>query len=155
MKIILAFESKSVIIVVNQTTMPDPDPIKFISEEPGSHVATNAVRFLSEFSRKVERRVYGQMNIECPNNTAGVFVAYTIFPGGDFYCWFMEFGHLFLVVLVNEKLKTLKVAPVTEGNIFATFVAGVANQLNLKHNYPIEDVDKFTPSTKGIMSDNS
>lgn len=115
-----------------------PDPIEYIAENPKHHVAPNAVMHLVPFAKETGRRTMGQINIEVDGNPSGVYVFYTVFPSGDFFCWFIESLHLFLVVLVDENIKTVKVAKMDDMPKFTAEVASVADQLNIKNHYPVD-----------------
>lgn len=135
---------------MSEPTEDDTDPIKFIAENPKTHVAVNAVRFLAQIEQQTPRKIYGQIQIEAQFPLPCCF---GIFPGGDFYCWFVEAQHFFVVLLVNENgeetVKTVAVFAPHESEQLGGFLSSLINQLNIKHGYPIESPNSFVPAETG------
>lgn len=120
--------------------------LRTLQEEPEHHAVPATIRPLTESSKESGRRLNGQISIE--KEQGELPSMFTIYPSGDFWCWWCECGYFIIVALVDEKCKCLGVISVLELGKFKAAINNIANQLNLKNNYPVQNPDDFKPVEK-------
>jgi hypothetical protein len=116
---------------------PDPLPMTDLAN-PENHLATQIINEIVKYAKQEDRKVFGQMNIETQVEE-GLNVFYQVYPGGDFFLWFVENGWFTLIALVDEKYKTLARNPVDEMDVFYKTVQTISAALDTKHGIIPED----------------
>lgn len=113
---------------------------------PADHIVFRTAEGTAEVAKQLGKRIFGQLSMEHDDFPSGVQLMLCCYPDGDLYVWFMENLHFVLVAKVDGRAKTLALIPVDHANEFMGHVNAVANKMNLKHNYPVEYPDDFTPT---------
>lgn len=110
---------------------PNPLPLTDL-EHPENHLATQIINEIVKYAKLYNRKVFGQMNIET-EIAEGLNVFYQVYPGGDFFLWFVENGWFTLIGLVDEKYKTLARNPADQMQQFYDTVHTISIALDHKH----------------------
>lgn len=109
------------------------------------HSAVAVASFLAKSAEGLGKRLFSQVNIEVEEQSQGYNVLLCNYPGGDWYCWFIDGVHFVLIALVNEKMKVLGIMSVTQGEEFRKLLSQVSNDMNIGNHYPVENPEEFTP----------
>jgi hypothetical protein len=114
------------------------------NKNPQDHIAAHLCLAMAEEAKRQGKRMLGQLAVETDNGDCNVMFAG--YGNGDCYCWFVEMEHFVLIAHIEERWKTLGLHHINHAGEFQVLVNEIANQLNLKHGYPIEEPDDFKPS---------
>lgn len=116
-----------------------------------NHPAAIVVQSMAQCAIEQNRKIMGQIAIEMltsdkPVSLDDLNILFCAFPSGEYYCWFVELGYYVVIVLVNETTKCLLALDVMQQDEFPAKLNNIANQLNLKNNYPVLNPEMFKPA---------
>lgn len=140
-------DGQKITSIMSDENNPEYNPKQDLIENVEHHPASVAVNSLKFASASEGRRINGQLCLEDDGPLGVINVFFCVYPGGDYFYWMIFLDCFAVVALVDEKIKVLGLIPVLESEQMLKLVNHVGNQLNMKNNYPVEDLSRFTPST--------